>query len=102
MSTGDRNLLSVLGEQAKDIKKKPSSSTRLSELRNYLRGLPSLELSEKGRAHVCHRFDVSEQELAAALSEQATRQGQPANDLLHITTTALGGLVSASGGAAKC
>ena len=101
MSTGDRNLLSVLGEQAKDIKKKPSSSTRLSELRNYLRGLPSLELSEKGRAHVCHRFDVSEQELAAALSEQATRQSQPANDLLH-TTTALGGLISASGGAAKC
>lgn len=102
MSTNDRNTLDLLGEQAKDTQKSASDSTRFTQLRNYLRGLHSLALSEKGRAHVCHRFDVSDEELAAALAEQEARQGQPVHDLLHITTTALSGNASASGGAAKC
>lgn len=99
MSTDNRFVLNLLGEQVKSTNQNTSAHARL---RDYLRGLPSFALSEKGRAHVCHRFDVSDEELAAALSEQAARQGQPTNDLLHITTTVLNGTVSASGGAAKC
>lgn len=44
-----------------------SNCTRLSALRKYLRGLPSLEFSEKGQANICQRFGISTEELSAAL-----------------------------------
>ncbi len=67
MSTGDRNILSMLGEQAKVKKIVASNRTSLSALRKYLRGLPSLEFSEKGQANICQRFGISVEELSATV-----------------------------------
>ena len=51
MSTGDRNALNLLGEQAKDTTPAATNRVRLAALRGYLRGLPSLDFSDKGRAN---------------------------------------------------
>ena len=68
MSTGDRNALNLPGQQAKDTTPAAHNRVRLAALRGYLRGLPSLDFSNKGRANVCARFGLNEDELSAAVA----------------------------------
>ena len=97
MSTNDRHALSLPGEQAKDTAAPTPSQARLLA---YLRGLPSLALSDKGRAHVCQRFQVGADELAAAVAALAARPGRPTPALLRTIATAVGH--HASGGEGPC
>ena len=55
------------GGQVKVKEAGASNRISISALRKYLRGLPSLEFSEKGQANICQRFGVSTEELNAAL-----------------------------------
>lgn len=69
----------------------PSATTNniaLSQLRTYLRNLPSLSLSEKGRANVCQRFKITDEELAATLAK-LQRPNAPTDELLGIIGTAV-------------
>ena len=83
MSTGDRNALNLLGEQAKDTTPTATNRVRLAALRGYLRGLPSLDFSDKGRANVCARFGLNEGELSAAVAALQARPGRPTAALLR-------------------
>ena len=73
MSTGDRNALNVLGEHLKDTTPAAHNRVRLAALRGYLRGLPSLDFSNKGRANICARFGLNEDELSAAVAAMQAR-----------------------------
>ncbi len=99
MSTGDRNALSLLGEQAKGT---TSAAPPQARLRAFLRGLPSLAFSDKGRATICQRFGVSDDELTAAVAALQTRPGRPTRELLRIVGTAVGHGHHATGGAGQC
>jgi hypothetical protein len=97
MSTGDRNALSMLGEQAKDS---ASSASAQSRLLTYLYGLPSLAFTDKGRTHICQRFGAQASDLDAAVATLEARPGQPTHALLRIIATAVGH--QAEGGASQC
>lgn len=98
MNTGDRNTLSMLGEQAK-----VTTSARLpkSQLLAYLRGLPSQDFSEKGRANICRRFGVTEDELTTAVAALQPRRSAPTPELLRTIGEAVG-RYNARGGAKSC
>ena len=104
MSTGDRNALNVLGEHLKDTTPGATNRVRLAALRGYLRGLPSLDFSDKGRAHVCARFGLSEEELSAAVAAMRSRPGRPTATLLRTIGAAVAAShrTNATGGAEPC
>ena len=104
MSTGDRNALNLLGEQAKDTTPTATNRVRLAALRGYLRGLPSLDFSNKGRANVCARFGLNEDELNAAVAALQARPGRPTAALLRTIGAAVAAShhTTATGGAAPC
>lgn len=82
MSTGDRNAFGLLGEQFKSTNPGANDRARLAALRGYLRGLPGLDFTEKGRANICARHHVSPAELAAAVAGLQGRPGRPTAALL--------------------
>lgn len=98
MSTGDRNDFGP--EQTKIT---TPASNNLAQLTKYLRGLPSLDFSEKGRANVCQRFKVSAEEFADVLATlQRPRHNAPSADLLGVIGIAVSqSAKQARGGAAK-
>jgi hypothetical protein len=98
MSTGDRNNFGP--EHAKITT--PTSNNR-TQLTKYLRGLPSLDFSEKGRANVCQRLKVSVEELADVLATlQRPRRNAPSAELLGTIGIAVSqNTKHAAGGAAK-
>lgn len=98
MSTGDRNALNVLGEHDKATTDGP----RMAALSGYLRGLPSLDLTAKGRANICARFKVNADELAEAVAAQQARLGRPTPALLRTIGAAVGHTKKAKGGAGLC
>ena len=104
MSTGDRNALNVLGEHNKDNAPAATNRVRLAALRGYLRGMPSLDFSNKGRATVCARFRLREDELSAAIAAISARPGRPTPALLHAigATVAAAHRINATGGAEPC
>jgi len=66
-----------------------------------LRGLPHYDFTEKGRANICQRFRVSNDELAAAVAVlQSPRPNQPTPELLPTIAKAIGH--HTNGGASKC
>lgn len=99
MRANDLNTLSLPGQQAKGTT--PAAPDR-ARLLAYLRGLPSLAFSDKGRATVCQRFGVSDDELTAAVVALQARPGRPTPELLHLIGTAVGRGHHATGGAAGC
>ena len=105
MSTGDRNALNLPGQQAKDNPTGATNRVRLAALRGYLRGLPSLDFSDKGRAHVCARFGLNEDELSAAVAAMQARPGRPTAALLRTIGAAVATShprTNATGGAELC
>ena len=104
MSTGDRNALNVLGEHNKDNARAATNRVRLAALRGYLRGLPSLDFSNKGRATVCARFGLREDELSAAIVAMSARPGRPTRALLHTIGAAVAAShrTNATGGTELC
>ena len=103
MSTGDRNALNVLREHNKDNAPAATNRVRLAALRGYLRGLPSLDFSNKGRATICARFGLREDELSAAIAAMPARPGRP-TALLHTIGAAVAAphRITATGGAELC
>ena len=99
MSTNDRNTLRLPGEQAKDT---AAAAARQAALLAYLRGLPSLAFSDKGRALVCRRFGVGADELTAAVAALQARPGRPTPALLRTIGAAVAGPNKAKGGARLC
>lgn len=104
MSTGDRNALNVLGKHLKDTTPGATNRVRLAALRGYLRGLPSLDFSNKGRANVCARFGLNEDELNAAVAAMQARPGRPTAALLRTIGAAVAAShrTNATGGAELC
>ena len=104
MSTGDRNALNVLGEHGKDTMPAATNRVRLAALRGYLRGLPSLDFSNKGRANICARFGLSEDELNAAVAALQARPARPTAALLRTIGAAVvaSHRINATGGAEPC
>lgn len=98
MITGDRNTLSLLGEQAKVTTPDRLLKARLS---TYLRGLPSQGFSEKGRANVCRCFGVTDKELVMAAAALQPRPSAPTPELLRTIGEAVG-RYNARGGAKSC
>lgn len=97
MSTGDRNNFGP--EHAKVT---TSTSTDRARLTAFLRGLISLDFSEKGRANICQRFAVSADELDTAIAAlRRPRPSAPAAELLYAIGTAVSCTSKAKGGAAK-
>lgn len=96
MRANDLNTLRLPGEQAK------GTTPARARLRAFLRGLPSLAFSDKGRATVCQRFGVSDDELTAAVAALAVRPGRPTPELLHLIGTAVGRGHHATRGAGRC
>lgn len=91
MNTGSRKALNVLGEHDKATTTGATDRARLGKLRDYLRGLHSLDFTEKGRANVCRRFYVSDDELSTAISAlQSPRPNTPTPALLHTIGAAIG------------
>ena len=98
MSTGDRNNFGP--EQAKITTPTSNNSTQLTK---YLRGLPSLDFSEKGCANICQRFGVSADELNTAVAAlQRPRPNAPTAKLLHTIDAVIGSANKARGGAGRC
>ena len=91
MSTGDRNALNLPGKQAKGTSSGATNRVRLTALRGYLRKLPSLNFSDKGRANVCARFRLSQAEMSAAVSALQARSSRPTSALLHTLDAAANG-----------
>lgn len=89
MSTGDRNALNLPGQQVKDTPTRATNQVRMAALRGYLRGLSSLDFTEKGRANVCARHHVNSDELAAAVAALQARPSRPTPELLHAIGRAL-------------
>ena len=104
MSTGDRNTLNLPGQQAKDTPTGATNRVRLAALRGYLRGLPSLDFSDKGRANVCARFGLNENELSAAVAAMQARPGRPTAAFLCTIGAAVAAShrTNATGGAEPC
>ena len=104
MSTGDRNALNVLGKHLKDTTPGATNRVRLAALCSYLRGLPSLDFSDKGRANVCARFGLSEAELSTAVVAIQARPGRPTATLLRTIGAAVAAShrTNATGGAGPC
>ena len=104
MSTGDRNALNVLREHNKGNDPAATNRVRLAALRGYLRGLPSLDFSNKGRANVCSRFRLKDDELSAAIAAISARSGRPTAALLHTigSAVATSHRTKATGGAKLC
>ena len=104
MSTGDRNALNVLGEHLKDTPIGATNRVRLAALRGYLRGLPSLEFSDKGCANICARFRLSEADLSAAVVAVQACPGRPTVALLRTIGAAVAAShrTNATGGAGPC
>lgn len=86
--TNDPKAFFLLGEQVKGTPNKATNNIALSQLRTYLRNLPSLSLSDKGRANVCRRFKITDEELAATLAK-LQRSNAPTDELLGIIGTAV-------------
>jgi len=90
MSTGDRNAFELSGGQPKSTTAGAPERARLAQLRTYLRGLPSLDFTVKGRANVCRRFGVAEQQLLDAVATlQRLRPSAPSSELLRIIGAAV-------------
>ena len=104
MSTGDRNALKLFEERPKDNPTGATNRVRLAALRGYLRGLPSLDFSNKGRANVCARFGLNEDELSAAVIVMQSRPGRPTATLLRTIGAAVAAShrTNATGGAELC
>jgi hypothetical protein len=88
MTANDQSTFFLLGEQVKGNTNEATNNIALSQLRTYLRNLPSLSLSEKGRANVCQRFKITDAELAATLAK-LQRPNAPTDELLSIIGTAV-------------
>ena len=104
MSTTDRNALNLPGQQAKDTTRKATNRVRLAALRGYLRGLPSLDFTDKGRRNICARFGLSMDELSAAVAAMPARPGRPTAALLRTIDAAVATShrTYATGGAEPC
>jgi hypothetical protein len=90
MSTSNRMTLNLLGEQAKVTTTDATNRARLDRLKDYLRGLPYYNFTEKGRANICQRFRVSNDELTTALSVlQSHRHSHSTPELLRIIGVAV-------------
>ena len=98
MSTGDRDNFGP--EQTKITTSTPNNRAQLAK---YLRGLPSLDFSEKGRANVCQRFKVSADEFADVIATlQRPLRNAPSAELLGVIGIAVSqSAKQARGGAAK-
>ena len=83
MSTSDRNALNVLGEHYKDTMVGQTNPVKMEALCDYLRGLPSLDFSEKEHATVCNHLQVTADELAEAMAALQARSSQPTPALLR-------------------
>lgn len=97
MSTGDRNALNLLGQQAKDTTPGATNRVRLAALRGYLRGLPSLDFSDRGRVHICARFGLNGDELSAAIADMQVQPGRTIGATLVASHH-----INATGGAEPC
>ena len=102
MSTGDRNALNLPGQQAKGTPTGATNQVRMAALRGYLRGLPSLDFTDKGRANVCTRHHVSPDELAAAIAMLQARPSRATPELLRIIGRAVRPARNAKGGVGRC
>ena len=102
MSTGDRNALNVLGEHDKATTAGHTNRVRMAALSGYLRGLPSLDFTAKGRANICARFKVSADELTAAVAALQARPGRPTTALLRTIGAAVSRTQKAKGGVRQC
>ena len=91
MSASDRNTSNVLGRHGEDTAPGESDRARLGKLRDYLRGLPSLDFTPKGRINVCRRFYCTDDELSAAVAAlQSPRPNAPTPELLYTISAAVG------------
>ncbi len=90
----------LLGEQVKGTTNEATNCINLSQLRTYLRNLPSLSLSVKGRANVCQRFKATDEELTATLA--TLQRSTPTAELLGIIGTAVTRTNKGKGGPGKC
>jgi hypothetical protein len=99
MSTGDRNTISLLEQQAKIT---TLDALPQVQLLAYLRGLPTLTFSDEDSARICQQFSVSADELNAIVTVLAARSGQPTPELLRVIGAAVRHGHKANGGAAKC
>ena len=95
--------LSEPGGPAKDTTTGATDRARLGKLRDYLRELQTtalgLDFSDKGRATICQRFQVSNDELAAAVAAvRAPRPGRPTPELLAAIGAAVAGRPTAEEG----
>ncbi len=99
MRANDLNTLSLPGEQAKGTTLTVPDRARLLA---YLRGLPSLAFSYKGRATICQRFGVGDDELAAAVAALLAHPSRPTPELLRTIGTAVGRGHHATEGAGQC
>jgi hypothetical protein len=76
MITNDQPTSFLLERQDEDT----TNRIKISRLRDFLRNLPGLGLSEKGPVNVCQRFSVTDAELSAALVKLQRPNG-PSADL---------------------
>ncbi len=91
MRANDQNtsfLLERRNEDNEDTASNATNRVELSQLRTFLRNLPSLSLSGKGKENVCQRFKVSAEELADTLAA-LQRPNAPTNELLSIIGAAV-------------
>ena len=104
MSTGDRNAFELSGRQPKSTTTGATNRVRLAALRGYLRGLRSLDFSDKGCANICARFGLNENELSAAVAAMQARPGRPTATLLRTigAAVATSHRTNATGGAELC
>jgi hypothetical protein len=100
MSTDDRNALNVLGEHDKAT---ATGDSNLARLTKYLRGLPSLNFSDKGRATICQRFGIEPEGLDTAIAATQQRHSNaPALELLRVIGRAIGHSHKTQRGAKLC
>jgi hypothetical protein len=88
MRANDHNTSFLLERQDEDTTSSATNRIKISRLRTFLRNLHSLSLSEKGRANVCQRFKITDEELAATLAK-LQRPNAPTDELLSIIGTAV-------------
>jgi hypothetical protein len=88
MRANDQSTFISPGQRDKGNTKNATNRVDLSQLRAFLRNLPSLNLSDKGKENVCQRFKVSAEELADTLAA-LQRPNAPTDELLSIIGTAV-------------
>jgi hypothetical protein len=102
MRANGLHTLNLLGGQAKDKKIDAINRVRIAALSGYLRGLPSLDFSAKGRATICARFKVNADELAEAVTAQQSHSGRFTPALKRTTGANAPHIGKAKGGAGLC